>query len=197
MREPRTPSATLDPGRAGASGTIGTLVAWLCGSLAHHRHLGSFGVRKPRAPSATLAPGRAGAPSTIGTLVPWLCGSLAHHRQRQTLVVREHRAPSAPWCLRCAEASDTIGNVGPWSCGSTGHHRHLGALAVRQPRTPSATGTLVVLEHRAPSAPWCLGCAGASDAIGNVGPWWCGIIGRHRHLGALAAREPRSPRGIA
>ncbi|PPS04087.1 hypothetical protein GOBAR_AA16575 [Gossypium barbadense] len=194
----------MAPSRAGASGTIGTLVLgcvgasdtidnlgpWSCGSLKHHRQPRPLVVREPRAPSYLGA---------------WMCGSPGHHRQPRPLVVREPRAPSTPWCLDapgragasgtignlglgrarasgtidtlvlgCAEASNTIRNLGPWSCESLGHHW--------QPRP------LVVREPRALLAPWCLGCAGASssigtlvlgcvgasDTIGNLGRWMCG-----------------------
>ncbi|PPS17154.1 hypothetical protein GOBAR_AA03423 [Gossypium barbadense] len=136
--------------------------------------------------------GGARASSSTGNLVPRMCESLEQHRQLCASDVREPLTPSAAWCLGCARASNTtdklghwseqhrhlgawmygslgdhwhigawiceslgaIGNLCPWSCGSLEHHR--------QPRP------LVVREPRAPPAPRCLRCAGASSSIGTL-----------------------------
>ncbi|PPR87552.1 hypothetical protein GOBAR_AA33150 [Gossypium barbadense] len=111
VREPQAPSATKALGRAGASGTIGNLGPWSCGSLGHHRHLGAM-----------------------------MCGSLGHCRQPRPLVVREPRAPSAPWCLDALGRAGASATIGPWSCGSLGHHRHLGGSDVREPRWLGGAG---------------------------------------------------------
>ncbi|PPR88582.1 hypothetical protein GOBAR_AA32095 [Gossypium barbadense] len=72
VREPRhhRQPRPLALGHAGASGTIGTLLPRMCGSLEQYWHLGA-----------------------------WMCGSLGHHRQPRTLDVRMPRAAGAPWCL--------------------------------------------------------------------------------------------------
>ncbi|PPR81964.1 hypothetical protein GOBAR_AA38753 [Gossypium barbadense] len=60
-------------------------------------------------------------------------------------------------------------------------------------RTTMQPRTSVVREPRAASATWCLGYAGASDTIGNLGPWSYGSLGHHRQPRPLVVRELRAP----
>ncbi|PPR85319.1 hypothetical protein GOBAR_AA35378 [Gossypium barbadense] len=109
-----------------------------------------------------------------------------HHRQPRPLVVHEPRAPSA---LGCAGASDSTSNLGPWMCRSLRHHRQLRSLVVREPRAPSALG------HVGASSTigtLVLGCAGALNTIGNLGPWSCGSFEHHRQPRPLVVREPQA-----
>ncbi|KAK5819934.1 hypothetical protein PVK06_024969 [Gossypium arboreum] len=75
-------------------------------------------------------------------------------------------------------------HIAAWTCWSLGHHR--------QPRT------LVVREPQAASAPWYLGCVGASSSTGTLVlecagalssidtlvPRMCGSLEQHQHHGA-------------
>ncbi|PPS07753.1 hypothetical protein GOBAR_AA12885 [Gossypium barbadense] len=207
------------------------LGAWMRENLGDHRHLGAW-MCESLSGIGNLGPWSCEslcAIGTIGNFGPWSCGSIGHHRQPRPLVVQEPLAPSAlghaeasgtigTLVLGCAGASDTIGNLGPWSCGSIEHHWQPRPLVMREPRDhqhlgPWSCGSLrhhrqprplVVRESLAPSAPWCLGCtgasisigtlvlgcAGASDNVGNLGRWMCGCLEQHGHP---SASDPTTP----